>query len=344
MDCFDLIDDNFRPASTKHESEPLLPSASILLSRTPFTYTHVHWHKFYQACVELKQQIGSPSWVFIDACWDPFTLSNEEIEIRRKDLESIFKTSKICILSAKAQHYYDNILGCIYYPQFLTIKYPELNHQEKRGRIGCLNRRNAWHRVWLMHHLLDANLISPDKDVYSIKFTALQDNQSYYDVDTTLGIEWFNQAQMRWPKEIATHHDNFINDYSIDHPAWHTGIVIITETEPGKNAIICEKTAKGILSKSCFSIYTGDVGYRVLEDLGFLPRFFPKHAEDSNIKPILRICQDITTESQALEYRQMHIDEINHNFEWFGSNQLDVSQRPWYSIYATKLRDGLERL
>jgi hypothetical protein len=50
----------------------------------------------------------------------------------------------------------------------------------------------------------------------------------------------------KWPASIATHPDDFLNDYSINHPAWHTGIAIITETEPDEHTIVCEKTGKGI--------------------------------------------------------------------------------------------------
>ena len=197
-----------------------------------------------------------------------------------------------------------------------------------------------------MHHLLDKKLIDPQRDVYSISFTNYTnvDDKTYNDVDSHIGINWFNQAQRQWPTKIQTHPDNFPNDYSIDHPAWHTGIVIITETEPLPCVIISEKTAKGILSKSCFSVYMDEVGYRVLEDLGFQPRFFPEHAEKFNIDPLIDICQTITTEQQALEYRNLHLDKINHNFEWFAYKQGEIQQRPWWPKYQSKLLAAFDML
>lgn len=209
--------------------------------------------------------------------------------------------------------------------------------------MGCLNRRNAAHRVWLMHHLLEQGLIDYAKDIFSVRFTC-QFTDSYYDVDPLVGCDWFNQAQMQWPRAMATHPDNFPSDYSIRHPAWHTGIAIITETEPGLHTIICEKTAKGILSKSCFTVYMADVGYRVLEDLGFLPRFFAKHAENFDIEPILSICRDIATESQAMEYREQCLAQIEHNFDWFAFDQGPLQSRPWFVRFQPKLQQALDNL
>ena len=120
--------------------------------------------------------------------------------------------------------------------------------------------------------------------------------------------------------------------------------MIITETESGDKTIICEKTAKGILSRSCFSVYMADVGYRVLEDLGFQPRFFSSHAEYNNIEPLLDIFRSFETQSQAMDYREQHIQQIDHNFEWFGINHDDLTRKPWYSRYEPKLRDSLNNL
>jgi len=339
MQRFDLNDGKFYLGIDAFPGESVLPANSIILQRTPFTYNAVSWESFWLACQQLQKEITAPEWIFIDACWDPLRLSGKDIKRARKRLHGIFPGSKICVLSAKAQHYYDNIPGCVYFPLFLMIHYPDLNFRPRAGRIGCLNRRNAAHRVWLMHHLMQQKLIDSRRDVYSISFTNI-----YTDSYNDIGIDWFWEAQRCWPAQIATHPDNFLNDYSIDHPAWHTGISIITETEPGADTIICEKTAKGILSKSCFSIHMSEAGYRVLEDLGFRPRFFPDHAEDLNIEPILHICRTITTESQALEYRQQHMDKIQHNFEWFGFRQGAFQTRPWWQHYEPKLRQALDSL
>jgi hypothetical protein len=194
-----------------------------------------------------------------------------------------------------------------------------------------------------MNTLLEQNLIDATRDIYSVSFTCLHTG-TYFDVDDHMNTVGINRAQQRWPKQIATHPDDFPSDYSINHPAWHTGISIITETEPGEHTIICEKTGKGILSKSCFSIYMSETGYRVLEDLGFEPRFFDNHAEESNIQPLIDICKNITTESQALEYRQQHIEQINHNFDWFAYEAGELAHRPWFARYQPKLQQVLDSL
>jgi hypothetical protein len=328
----------------------LLPDNHIILGKTPFS-GWPSWETFVIACHELAKQISPPAWVFVDATWDPVMATNHTLTQYINELKDIFPQSKVCMLSASAQHFYDDLSGCVYFPYFLMhTQYGSLNHQPKAGRIGCLNRRSSPHRSWLMYHLLDKNLVNPQQDVYSVNFAntlgtdSYRNVDAYHDVDTILRINWFNQAQRKFLPSTQTHPDGFPNDYSIDHPAWHTGIVIITETEPLPCVIITEKTAKGILSKSCFSIYMGEVGYRVLEDLGFEPRFFPEHAEDFNIDPIIDICQTITTEQQALEYRNLHLDKINHNFEWFAYAKGELHQRPWWAKYQSKLHAAFDML
>jgi hypothetical protein len=320
-----------------------LPDNHIVLANTPFN-GWPDWKTFVIACHKLAKQISPPTWVFVDASWDPVMATNHTLTQYIEGLNKIFPKSKVCMLSANAQHFYDNLLGCVYFPYFLMHNnHGELNHQPKAGRIGCLNRRSALHRVWLMHHLLYQRLIDPRRDIYSVSFTNI-DSGEYQDVDYLLNVTGFNQLQQQWPTQIQTHPDGFPNDYSIDHPAWHTGIVIITETLTGSHTIITEKTAKGILSKSCFSVYMGEAGYKALEDLGFEPRFFSTHAEEHNIDPILNICRNITTEQQALEYRNLHLDKINHNFEWFAYAQGELNQRPWWPKYQLKLNAALDML
>lgn len=340
MQAYQLEQSKFFAASD-FLGQDILPSNSILLERTPFNYGS--WTDFFTACVDLKNQISTPDWVFVNASWDPVKISNQELQTRRQELQAIFSQSKVCVLSARVQHFYDNISGCVYFPLFLAINYHSLSFPTRSGRIGCLNRRNAAHRVWMMHNLLEQDLIDSTRDVYSISFTSLY-TDTYWDIEKEVGVPGINQLQQRWPKQMATHPDDFPSDYSINHPAWHTGIAIITETEPGEHTIICEKTGKGILSKSCFSIYMSEVGYRVLEDLGFEPRFFANHAEDFNINSILDICKNIETENQALEYRQLHMDKINHNFEWFAYESGKLASRPWFARYQPKLQQALDNL
>lgn len=347
MKCFNLDGDRFVPVGTPFAGESLLPVDSILLQRTPFTGGQFSWDQFWQACDHLREATD-PAWVMIDACWDPFRLSNDAIQIYRDQVNQRWPRARCLVLSARAQHWFDELPGCVYFPMFLICKYPDPHSQPRQGRMGCLNRRNAAHRIWLMHHLLDQGLIDPARDIYSVRFTCMWTDH-YHDIDPAHMDDpdqavLFNQAQRQWPKILATHEDGFPNDYSTQHPAWHTGIAIITETEPGSDTLICEKTAKGILSRSCFTIYMADVGYQVLEALGFRPRFFADHAEGWNVEPILRMCRDIKTENQALDYRESYLEQIEHNFQWFAWNQGGVQQRPWFDLYQPKLQQALDSL
>lgn len=341
--CYDYDQGQLINIGFQFSADIVLPRSSILLQRTPFTGWQRDWVMFWSACEQLAKQITQPDFVFVDACWDPVTLTNEVISHHLDKLREIFARSKICVLSARAQHFYDNLHGCVYFPLFLMYNYPDLVEQPRSGRIGCLNRRNAVHRVLLMLTLLDKQLLDRKHDIYSVMFTGIFDDH-WIDLDAALKTSGLNAKLRQWPARIATYPDNFPNDYSINHPAWHTGISIITETEPGDYTLICEKTAKGILSKSCFSIYMSGVGYRLLEDLGFQPRFFDSHAEGLDFSPIVKICQEIDTADAALAYRNQRINQINHNFDWFAFRQGIFQSRPWWRLYQPKLAQALEIL
>lgn len=341
MTCYDYSQGRLTNIGYQFAAQPILPDNSVVIQRTPFTVWETNeWPLFFKACENAAQELRQQEFIFIDASWDPVSLNNDDLIVNLNRVREIFSKSKVCMLSARAQHYYDNIPGIVYLPLFLMVNYHDLVERPRAGRIGCLNRRNAFHRVWLMHHLLEQKLIDKQRDVYSVAFTSVH-SDTYYDHPCW---DWFNQAQRQWPARIETHPDNFPNDYTINHPAWHTGIAIITETECGDNTLICEKTAKGFLSKSCFSVYMSEAGYRVLEELGFRPRFFAEHAEYNNIEPILKICRDITTESQALEYRHQFIEQISHNFDWFAYKQGPFQSRPWWPRYRPKLQQALQTL
>lgn len=346
MTCYSFEQEKFDNYANYWPGQAVLPDSHIILQQTPFHNVNAQgrcWKTFFSACRDLAQQISTPTYVFLDASWDPVYLSNTEIAAYLASVQEIFNKSKVCLLSARAQHFYDNIPGCVYFPLFLMLDYPNLQWQPKKGRIGCLNRRNAPHRIFLMHHLLDRQLIDPQRDVYSVSFTNVYSG-NYTDVDSAANSKGINQAQLQWPSQIQTHPDNFPNDYGITHPAWHTGVVIITETEVDQNTLICEKTAKGILSRSCFSVYMHEVGYRVLEDLGFEPRFFPDHAQDFNIKPIVKICKMLPTADDAIAYSQQHQSQIDHNFSWFAPGQGAMQSRPWFNRWHTKLQQVLDNL
>lgn len=321
---------------------PAFPQDSILIGRTPFTLYGISWDHFFHMCQQIKQQFGDVGYVFVDATWDPIRTDNQELIARREEMQKIFSTSKVVILTLHSQHFYDNLPGVIYVPFFAMINLPTPEFRPRAGRFGCLNRRPTLHRIRLMYSALTQNLLDSHRDVYSIRFVNLY-TDTPYNFDSS-GYEWMAKELQQWPSEIATHPDGFPCDYSINHPAWHTGIVIINETEVGDHTIICEKTAKGIVSKSCFSVYMADVGYRVLEDLGFEPRFFPEHAEYDHIDPVLDLFRTIATESDAMDCRQQHIAQINHNYNWFGVETSEFWRRPWWAQYQPKLSQALANL
>jgi hypothetical protein len=90
--------------------ETVLPPNNIILQRTPFTGSQTNdWDLFWTACHSLSKQITAPEYVFVDATWDPVTLSNQTILEKVGQLQSIWSKSKICMLSARAQHFYDNL-------------------------------------------------------------------------------------------------------------------------------------------------------------------------------------------------------------------------------------------
>jgi hypothetical protein len=190
-----------------------------------------------------------------------------------------------------------------------------------------------------MHSLLSEKLIDTDRDIYSVGFANPYNLTAYGDVGAFIEARSdLNDEIKKYPPQVATHPDNFPNDYTIQHPAWHTAIAVVTETHPGEKTLISEKTAKAIISKSCFSIYMSEAGYRVLEELGFEPRFFADHASETNIEPIKQICRQFDTESAAMDYRQSQMDKINHNFEWFSKGPI---LGPWYNKYQSKLQREL---
>jgi len=317
----------------------VLPNDSLIISDSPFLY-NTGWDVFFSACKKIQQELPSKPYIFIDAFWDPVFRTNQELEQGMAELAKIFPASKILMLSSRAQHWYDNVPGIVYFPFFAMLSCPDVQRPRK-GRIGCLNRRNATHRVVLMYELLSQNLIDTERDVFSVMFSSINSGASFDFKDSNLG--WLESKLESWPKAIETHPDNFANDLLVEHPAWHTGIAIVTETDPGNLCLITEKTAKAIISRSCFSIYMADVAYGVMEDLGFEPRFFDNHAEYKNIQPVLEICRTIDTEALALEYRQQHMDQIEHNYGWFGNN-VPIKQRPWYGRFEPKLRQALNNL
>lgn len=344
MKVFDFVNPNqVQLIEGVNNGHRMLPDNSVILTGTPYTRLDCNsWKDYYKNLQVLKDQSVNDTYVFIDASWDPLWVSNQDMLDHLAATKEFFPGAKVAVLSSRCQNWFDDIPGLIYYPCFGSIVYNCYEPRPRAGRIGCLNRQNSPHRVWLMHSLLSQNLIDPSRDIYSVGFASPYDLTAYAKVSGLVSnSDEIDKAIKQYPPQIATHPDNFPNDYTINHPAWHTGIAVVTETHPGENTLISEKTAKAIISQSCFSIYMAEAGYRVLEELGFEPRFFANHASEANIEPIIQLCKTIDTESAALDYRQQHIDKINHNTEWFSQGPIFG---PWYDQYKPKFQRDLDRL
>jgi hypothetical protein len=252
-------------------------------------------------------------------------------------------------LSSNCDHYFAEIPGIVYFPCFFFSNFSKVPLVPRNKRIGCLNRQNTPHRPWLMHNLLSRGLLDQDRDIYSVSFASPYDLASYTDVDGWLQLpQKVNQLLHRYPPQIATNPDGFPNDVdTVDHPAWHTAITIVTETESGDRTMISEKTPKAIVANCCWTAYMGEAGYQLLEAFGFAPRFFEQHAEGTNIGPIIDICSTLDTEAVAADYRNQFLQQIDHNARWYGNSAELVDQHkilqartssPWYSLWHLKFQ------
>jgi hypothetical protein len=328
----------------------ILPDDCILLQNTPIILTNSSWDVAHQQLASLRDQSITGRIVFVDATHDPVKYSNRELREQLDKIQHYFPTSKIALLSSRVDHWYENVPELIYVPYCLMLGYVHHEHQPRQKRIGCLNRNNSAHRVWLMHNLLKKNLLRPDCDVYSMSFDNIHSGvRTKVDgwlgnCNAPLGI---NYEIEQWPASVATHPDGYPNDFTVAHPAWNTAISIVTETETGWMTMITEKTWKAIRSRSCWTIYMADVGYQFLRDMGFEPDLFNKHASFIDIKPIVKICQTFDTESAALDYYHSQIHKINHNFEWSGGDRQDFAENftsPWAQKFLLKFQRDLARL
>ena len=343
MKVFDFVTPHVQLIEGLNNGHRMLPDDSIVLTGTPYTRIDRNsWAEFYASLHVLRDQSVKDNYVFVDASWDPILISTQECIDNLSIIKEFFPGAKVAVISSRCEHWFDAIPGLIYYPAFGAIVYNWPTHHARSKRIGCLNRACSPHRLWLMHSLLSEKLIDPDRDIYSVSFASPYNLTAYGDMGAFIeGRSDLNAKIKKYPPQVATHPDNFPNDYTIEHPAWHTAITVVTETHPSEKTLISEKTAKAIISKSCFSIYMSEAGYRVLEELGFEPRFFADHASETNIEPIKQICRQFDTESAAMDYRQSQIHKINHNFEWFSKGPV---LGPWYDQYKPKFQQALECL
>lgn len=334
MKVIDFID-LYNPVELFHTTGPycILPDNSLIL----FNFAkHANTNSgIATLIITLKQLPVDFKYVFIDDSYDPVTLSDLKIQEILAAVKQHFKNSHVIFLSSKCSHYFDNQKNVLWYPTWFLGPYPSVT-QPRQKRIGCLNRRNAPHRMWLMHNLLSQRLIDHDRDIFSVAFVDIYNQNNRGDIDNWLGTgnSNYNMLLEQYPDFISTVHDNFPNDMTTRHPAWHTAITVVTETECGELGMITEKTAKALSNECCWIAYTGGDCIRVLNDLGFETQLFDQHASGTDIDPILQVCRTLDSESVAMDYYHSKLPEITHNKQHFDHGWLDQ--------YLAKLKPALD--
>lgn len=344
MKVFDLFSDREIPDGTQTANYRLLPQDSLVILGVASNNSPKfdQWHR------QLKNISATGQYVFVDGGHDPVRLSDVDVAATLEFLEHQFPNTKAVLLSSNCAHWNNPLPKTVYFPFCFLNLYQPSNPGARKKRMGCLNRNNTPHRPWLMHNLLSKGLIDPNRDVYSIAFASPFDGVSYADVASFLGLPPDNpitEIIHSYPPYVATNYDEFINDYTTNHPAWHTGITIITETECGDWTMMTEKTCKAIMNKCCWTAYASETGYEVMRGLGFDPDFFDEHASYTDVSPIERICQKFDTEESAIDYYHSQQQRIEHNFFWFGDAQGSSNQiGPWANNWLPKLQHCLSNL
>lgn len=271
--------------------------------------------------------------MFVEAASDPWELTDAEINTILQPFRQKFIGSRCIFLSASCKHFYSTDPNIIWYPKHLVIHYDVPVSQPRHKRIGCLNRRNSAHRVWLMYNLLEQGLIDHDRDIFSVCFRNIEDNtmvdMNTWAPGTAIDLSWY-------PDQISTIPDNILefNPNITEHPAWRTAITVVTETKVNEYSQITEKTIKAMLSDCCWISYSAQSNLDVLQDLGFDISTFDRHATGFDIEPILDVCRTLDTESVAMDYYHSKQSVIEHNKQWFISNQ-------WLDRYRSKLNSIL---
>ena len=182
MKAFDFKESNHLPQMIEPISKLLvskiLPDNCVVLDNTPVVFRAGSWTNAHRKLQMLKDQGVTGKIVFINGTHDPITYSNRELHEQLDTIKNYFPTSKIVLLSSRVQHWFDNIPEFIYVPYPLQLGYIHHTFKPRQKRIGCLNRNNTAHRVWLMHNLLKQNLLRSDCDVYSMSFEHIH-NKNY---------------------------------------------------------------------------------------------------------------------------------------------------------------------
>lgn len=271
--------------------------------------------------------------IFLDYSYDPIRLSDADLlEHRARLEEKVGRSDSVTILSGRAEHFFQQLPGIVWYPYFLLLTYTGQASDQRCKRVGCLNRRHTPHRIALMHDLIQQQLIDHERDIFSVMWqTDLYDAHLRYPkcffADRQLDLDAF-------PEQEATVDDGFPNDYSTNHPAWNTALCIVTETEPGDRELVTEKTAKALFSKSCFMMYSGPRHMELLHQLGF-QSCFDQHAHVTHYGCILDLCKNIKTFDQAMDYRSTRLGEIQWNHEHFVN-------ATWLELYKNSHGDRLQ--
>lgn len=331
MKVFSLRDEkNIQELNAPFQNYRILPDDSLVLTDV------VAEHKsLQQITTELRQVITQisthASYVFLDTSADPVYFPSQDLDLMCDIVKNHYTSSKCFMLTGNCEYYFGTNQNVFWYPYWLLSQQSDAAPILRQKRIGCLNRKNSPHRVWLMYNLLDQNLISHEIDIFSVSFNNIYSKNpcNIRSWMPDLPAEIVKKIR-NYPYEIATFDDGFPNDHSLSNPAWATAIAVITETQVGQHALITEKTCKAFASKSCGILYTGQTSLDVLTDLQFDIATFEKHATGFDINPIIKVCRDFDTESRATEYYHSKIEIINHNHDWFRSSS-------WMPFYKIKL-------
>ena len=323
----DLVEMSYLP------NYSILPNHSIIIRRFSTYYSPLSLDQLISMIDWIPEK--NPRYVFIDYSPDdipPYT--RDEIQERIDLFKSHFPNSRVILLTPQPDDYNTTQPDVLFYPYWFLNHPTEYPITIRKKRIGCLNRRNAAHRVWLMHNLLSQGLIDHERDIFSMRFVNVFDKKTKADLASwlpSISIEEQRFINRSYPESIATIPDDFPNDHSTQHPAWNTALAIVTETEVDHYCVITEKTIKAFLSRSCFMLYTGQEELDLLPKLGFELGTFEQHATEFNIDPILEMARKLDTESVALDYYHSKLDIINHNYDWFTTGG-------WFSKYQEKLK------
>ena len=327
--------DNIQELCPPYQNYQILPEDSLIL--TGIFAEHKNFDTTLSELDRLIKHISTDAkYIFLDASADPVFFTNHELQALVELLNKYYQ-NKICkLLVGNCQYYLEQTAEIFWYPYWLLCKQHDHAPIKRNKRIGCLNRKNSPHRLWLMHNLLSKQLVDHDRDIYSVAFKNIYSGQSGCINSWMPNLDPQIQNQIsNYPAQIATIDDGFINDHSLAHPAWATALAVVTETQVGEYSMITEKTCKAIASKSCWISYTGKASLDVLNTLGFSSNTFDNHATEFDIDPIIQVCQEFDTESRALDYYYSKLSIINHNYDWFRSNS-------WTTVYQHKLQSWLE--